>query len=260
MGWPGSPPAFSSALYLMGVVSTDLANFPIVTSCLNHVLSTYLQQQSLTEWDAGSYVTISYVLLTALLLCLAFQQNLSSGIVKYRKCYRVAATNNSSTPASLCSSSLDEYMRHEQRDKALTHHSPDSIVSHVNVLRRTLPLSYALSASLNHTTFILIQNLSSSMSSWNLASLAWLLFKEIPSMRCSVSNSMAVLYGAVSPRLSFPVYSGLHNLECSCRTVCSSLHKTSTYLQVCHSIIRQQGIQWNLRIKSFVGRLSSLGY
>ena len=165
------------------------------------------------------------------LFSLAFQEHISSNNAKYRKSYRLTATSSSST--TLCSSSLDVYMSEQDKHPAsITCNYSDSIISHVNVLRRTLPLSYALRVSLGHVTFILVQNLSSNMSSWNLASLACLLFKEIPLIRYSVSKSMAIAYSAVSPRLSFPVYSGLHSLECSCKTVCSSLHKTYTYFQV----------------------------
>ena len=167
------------------------------------------------------------------LFSLAFQEHISSNNAKYRKSYRLTATSSSST--TLCSGSLDVYMSEQDKHPAsITCNYSDSIISHVNVLRRTLPLSYALRVSLGHVTFILVQNLSSNMSSWNLASLACLLFKEIPLVKCSVSKSMAITYSAVSPRLSFPVYSGLHSLECSCKTVCSSLHKTYTYFQVCY--------------------------
>lgn len=166
---------------------------------------------------------------------IAFQNGLASSSTKYRKCYRL----NPPTPASLCSSSLDEYMSRqiEGMTPHITCDSPDSIISHVNVLRRTLPLSYAFMTSLSHVSFTLNQNLTTSMSSWDLPSLAWLLFKEIPQTSVLIGSSMAVMYGAVSPRLSFPVYSWLHSLEFSCRTICSSLHDTSTYLQVCHSLL-----------------------
>lgn len=167
-----------------------------------------------------------------------FQKCLASDNAKYRKGYKLPM-NSSPTPVTLCSNSLQEYM--SEQVKETTHvscHSPDSIASHVNVLRRTLPLCHALSASLSHTTFTLLQNLSSSLSSWNLGSLGWLLFRDIPLARHSLSSSLAVLYGAISPRVSFPVYSGLNSLECSCRAVCSSVHKTSTCLQVWHSYCR----------------------
>lgn len=134
---------------------------------------------------------------------------------------------------SFGTNSLKEFMTAQV--KKMTHVScdtHDSIIRHVNVLRHTLPPSRALSASLDHTTFILMQNMSSSMCSWNLTSLAWLLFKEVPLSRRSLSSSKAVLYSAASPRLSFPAYSSLHSLECSCREICTSLHVTSMYLTV----------------------------
>jgi hypothetical protein len=165
----------------------------------------------------------------------AFQQTLASSNARYRKCHRLSAVNNSSTPETLCSGSLDRYMRKQISEPIhIALNSADSIISHVNTIKCTLPLSHALKASLDHAAFVLIHSLSSNMSSWNLASLAWLLFRDTPSIKCSVSNSVAIAYGAVSPRVSFPAYSSLHSLECSCRTVCSYLHSTSTYLQVSH--------------------------
>lgn len=179
---------------------------------------------------------------------LAFQEHLSSNNAKYRKSYRLTATKSNNSSTTLSSSSLHVYMSKQDKHPVnITCNNPDSIIAHMNVLKRTLPLSYALRASLSHVTFILFQNLSSNMSSWNLASLAWLLFKEIPLTRCSVNESMAIAYDAVSPRLSFPAYSGLHSLERSCRTVCSSLHKTYTYFQVCHCVI-------NMGLGQFRGR------
>lgn len=123
--------------------------------------------------------------------------------------------------------------------KEVTHvtiNSHKSIVRHVDVLRHSLPLSYAFRATQTHLTFTLLQNISSSISSWNLGSLAWLLFKELPQARDTLKRSMAVTYVAASPRVAFPVYSSLHTLESWSRDNCSSLHKTSTYFQVACSI------------------------
>lgn len=168
----------------------------------------------------------------------AFQGCLGSSSAQYRKGYRLSKSNSPSVSV-LCSSTLEPLnigmAEQVKMVPYVTCKSHDSIVRHMNVLRHTLPLCSALSASLQYTTLTLLQNLGNGMCSWSLTSLAWLLFKELPAARSSVTESVAISYKAASPRVSFPSYSSLHSLEHASRENCSSLHKTSTYLQVTFS-------------------------
>lgn len=137
---------------------------------------------------------------------------------------------------ALCCSTLsflDQHMSEQLKTTTrVTRDSHVSIVSHVGILRHTLLAANATEASLDHITFSLLQGLSTSACAWNITSLAWLMFKDLPAIRCALRGSMAISYGATSPQVSFPTFASLHSLECSCREVCSSLHLTSTYLQV----------------------------
>lgn len=132
-----------------------------------------------------------------------------------------------------CLESLDQFMFEQSKTAPhVTGDSHSSIASHLSTLNHTLLEAEATKISLAHVTFSLLQGLSTSMSAWNLTSLAWLMFKDLPAVRPALRHSIAISYRAVSPRVSFPVFSSLHSLECSCRDVCSSLHMVSTYLQV----------------------------
>lgn len=157
--------------------------------------------------------------------------------MEYRRSYRLLKSKPPTMAAS-CSSALsflDNYMTEQVKDAVpVTTNSYESIINHVDILRHTLPVSWALKVSLKHATFSLLQNLSSNVCSWNLTSLASLMFRDIPMVRDALKRSIGIAYCAVSPRVSFPAYcSSLHSLEWSSRGECSALHETSTHLQVC---------------------------
>lgn len=163
----------------------------------------------------------------------AFQQCLVSYGEQYRKRYKLVR-GKSPTIATLCLKSLEPlnaFMAGQIKEehRGTTHTITPSYLNH---LKQSLPVAHTLRVTLDHTALTLLQNLSSNMCSWRIASLACLLFEEIPATKSSLSHSMAVLYNAVSPRIAFLKDSGLHLLESSCTAVCSSVHSTSAHLQV----------------------------
>ena len=169
-----------------------------------------------------------------LLQFVAFQKLLVVTVRNYRKGYRLP--NNKLHCDVSCSEAfkvLDRCLVEQAKDVAkVSIDSTQSILSHFNAIKYSLPLSDALSATIDHTAFVLVQNISITMSSWNLNSLGRLLFMEIPCTKQVLNRSASIAYNASSPRVSFPNYSSLHGLECSSRKLCSSIHSTSMHIQV----------------------------
>ncbi len=189
---------------------------------------------------------------------------LVGSITKYRQGYRLSEGKPDPAEYFSCSTAfkiLDYTLMEQAKDVAkVSSDSHKSIVSHVNALRHSLLLSAAVNATVKHTVFVLVQNVGCCMSAWNLNSLGWLLFMEIPFAKQVLERSTVIMYRAASPRVSFPVYSSLHCLEYSSRKSCSSLHNTSMYLQVtiasvllwhfCHSLPEIRN-QWRAFMKAF---------
>ena len=167
----------------------------------------------------------------------AFQDLLVATLAAYRKSYRVFKAQTPAFNAVYAStlSILGDHTLNQIRDLTtpVDINSYKSVLHHIDVLKHSLSLSCSLNASAKYISFTLLQSLSSSISSWNISNLAWLVFNEAPVITHALTRCVALLIYATSPKLSFPPCSSLHSLECAGRDVCTSLHETITFLKVC---------------------------
>ena len=158
-----------------------------------------------------------------------------STLTAYRKNFRTKKVSSNVQVLSIETlSNLDEHISEQMRysGNSVDIKCSKSIIRHINDIKYSLILCYACRVTVRHISFTLLQHLSCAFSSWQMDSLAYLLFQAIPVIRQAIARSKTISMCVASPQVLFPCYSSLHNIECAGRDTCVVLHQTNQYLKV----------------------------